>query len=64
MSLKIIVMGTARTEMINEMTGSNSKMMVLILAPTGVAAFNIKGKTIHSGLSMPIFNNTINNIDI
>src|ERR1051325_1907711 len=30
---------------------------VLVLAPTGVAAFNIRGATIHSALSIPISRN-------
>jgi ATP-dependent exoDNAse (exonuclease V) alpha subunit len=30
---------------------------VKVIAPTGVAAFNINGTTIHSTLSIPIFNN-------
>ncbi|CAG8661445.1 4990_t:CDS:2, partial [Ambispora leptoticha] len=33
----------------------NSKSPILILAPTGVATYNINGITIHSALSIPIF---------
>ena len=36
------------------MTGVRSKSPVLVLAPTGVAAFNINGITVHSALSIPI----------
>jgi len=43
------------------MTGIGYKSPVLVLAPTGVAAFNINGITIHSALSIPI---TSNNLDI
>src|SRR5204862_123567 len=32
---------------------------VLMLAPTGVAAFNIHGATIHSSLSIPISSNSL-----
>src|SRR5688572_6011478 len=35
-----------------------SKSPIAVLAPTGVAAFNIDGITIHSGLSIPIVNDT------
>ena len=62
--LKIIVMGTAgtgKTYLINairsrlqELAGTGSKLPVIVLAPTGVAAFNINGATIHSKLSIPI----------
>src|SRR3954453_2825554 len=38
------------------MVGIGSKSPVLVLAPTGVAAFNINGTTIHSKLSIPIKN--------
>jgi len=62
--LRIIIMGTAGTgktylikgirNRLREMTGTGSKSPVLVLAPTGVAAFNINGMTIHSTLSIPI----------
>ncbi len=39
------------------MAGIGSKSPVLVLAPTGVAAFNINGMTIHSNLSIPIITN-------
>ena len=62
--LRIIVMGTTRTEKtylinairsrLHEMTGVRFKSPVLVLAPTGVAAFNINGITVHSALSIPI----------
>ncbi|PKC56152.1 hypothetical protein RhiirA1_429270 [Rhizophagus irregularis] len=38
--LRIIVMGTDENNM--------------VVAPTGVAAFNVEGSTIHSSLSVPI----------
>ena len=70
--LRIIVMGTAgtgKTYLINairgrlrEMTGVRFKSPVLVLAPTGVAAFNINGITVHSALSIPIIANK--NLDI
>ena len=34
-------------------SGSPVKPNVLVLAPTGVAAININGTTIHSGLNIP-----------
>src|SRR6266496_4311680 len=64
--LRIIVMGTAGTgksylikairERLHTMAGKEGKSPVLVIAPTGVAAFNINGSTIHSTLSIPIFN--------
>ena len=66
--LRIIVMGTAGTgktylieairSRLQEMTeiAGESKSPVAVLAPTGVAALNIDGITIHSGLSIPIVN--------
>ena len=65
--LKIIVMGTTETgktylikaiwSKLQEMAGIRSKLLVVVLAPMGVAAFNINGITIHSKLSIPIINN-------
>jgi len=65
-ALKIIVMGTTGTgksylirairDRLCTMAGSGSEPPVLVIAPTGVAAFNINGATIHSTLSIPIFN--------
>src|SRR5271154_6599391 len=46
------------------MAETESKTPVLVLAPLGVAAFNIRGRTIHSALSIPIINSKNNNIDI
>ena len=37
--------------------GNGSESPVQVVAPTGVAAFNINGTTIHSTLSIPILNN-------
>ena len=31
--------------------------IVAVLAPTGIAAYNIKGLTIHRFMKLPIFNN-------
>ncbi len=39
------------------MAGIGSKSPVLVLAPTGVTAFNINRMTIHSNLSIPIITN-------
>ena len=39
------------------MAGNESHSPVQVIAPTGVAAFNINGTTIHSTLSLPIINN-------
>ena len=36
------------------MVGNGGKSLVLVIALTGVAAFNINGATIHSTLSIPI----------
>ncbi|GES76663.1 ATP-dependent DNA helicase Pif1-like [Rhizophagus clarus] len=66
--LRIIVMGTARIgktylikairSRLQEMVGTGSKSPIIVLVPTGVAAFNIDGVTIHSGLSIPIINDS------
>ena len=42
---------------LNTMAGNESHSPVQVIAPTGVAAFNINGTTIHSTLSLPIINN-------
>ncbi|CAG8720815.1 17502_t:CDS:1 [Cetraspora pellucida] len=65
--LRIIIMGTAGTGKsylikavvvrLNELAkdhGVEKKSPVLLLAPTGVAAYNIHGTTIHSALSIPV----------
>src|SRR6266498_710392 len=44
------------------MAGKEGKSPVLVIAPTGVAAFNINGSMIHSTLSIPILNDK--NIDV
>jgi ATP-dependent DNA helicase PIF1 len=64
--LRIIVMGTAGTgksyvikairARLRAMAEKDGKSPVLVIAPTGVAAFNINGSTIHSTLSIPIMN--------
>ncbi|GBC05303.1 hypothetical protein RclHR1_06170007 [Rhizophagus clarus] len=43
---------------LQEMVGTGSKSPIIVLVPTGVAAFNIDGVTIHSGLSIPIINDS------
>ena len=45
------------TKTFNLYSGSPDKPKVLILAPTGVAAINIDGTTINSGLSIPPYVN-------
>src|SRR3954466_12248647 len=40
-----------------------SKVPVKVIAPTGVASFNINGMTIHSTLSIPICNNKRRDLD-
>ena len=45
------------TKIFNLYSGSPDKPKVLILAPTGVAAININGTTINSGLSIPPYVN-------
>ena len=45
------------TKTFNLYSGSPDKPKVLILSPTGVAAFNINGTTINSGLSIPPYVN-------
>ncbi|CAG8683860.1 9357_t:CDS:1, partial [Cetraspora pellucida] len=65
--LRLIIMGTAGTgkshlikiirDCLQEMAriyNVNTQSPVLVFAPTGVAAFNIHGTTIHSALSIPI----------
>src|SRR5204862_79856 len=69
--LRLIVMGTAGTGksyLINmirirlcEIARShdvNAESPIVVLAPTGVAAFNIRGTTIHSTLSIPVSSKT------
>ncbi|CAB4427786.1 unnamed protein product [Rhizophagus irregularis] len=65
-ALRIMIMGTAGTgksylikmirQKLHEMAGTDTDSPVLVIAPTGVAAFNINGSTIHSTLSIPIRN--------
>jgi len=40
------------------MVGTGSKSPMIVLAPTGVVAFNIDEITLHSGLSIPIINDS------
>ena len=67
-ALRIIVMGTAGTGkmfLINSIrnricvmaTQKGYKSPMIVIAPTGVAAFNVNGVTIHATLSIPITNN-------
>jgi hypothetical protein len=54
--------GTGKSYLINMIQGrlneiaksNNLQENNMVLAPTGVAAFNIEGSTIHSSLSVPI----------
>jgi hypothetical protein len=39
------------------MTGNRSQSLVLVITPTGITAFNINGLTIHTTLSIPLYNN-------
>jgi len=71
--LRIVIMGTAGTgksylikairKRLNTMNISGSKAPVKVIAPTGVAAYNINGATIHSTLSILIHNNKHANLD-
>ena len=66
--LRLIVMGTAGIGKIylikaiqsrlQEMKEARSKLPIIVLALTGIAAFNIDGITVHSGLSIPIINDS------
>jgi len=70
--LRLIIMGTAGTGksyLINAIRGRLQEIAmnngtetspVIVLAPTGVAAFNIHGSTIHSTLSVPINSSDFN----
>src|ERR1051325_9991126 len=50
--------------MLHEMSeNGGSKTPILVLAPTGIIAFNIRGMTIYSALSIPIINGN-NNYDM
>ncbi|PKC08337.1 hypothetical protein RhiirA5_358091 [Rhizophagus irregularis] len=42
--------------MLHEMAGNETKTPLLVLAPTGLSAFNIRGRTVHSAL----FNQKLN----
>jgi ATP-dependent DNA helicase PIF1 len=65
-ALRILIMGTAGTgksylikairQRLRTMSSNSEKSPVLVIAPTGVAAFNINGATIHTTLSIPILN--------
>lgn len=53
---KSYLIKTIQGRLIQEMVGTGSKSLMVVLVPTGVAAFNIDRITIHSGLSIPIIN--------
>lgn len=40
----------------NSNTNNNDGWIVAVLAPTGIAAFNINGLTIHRFFKLPVFN--------
>src|SRR6266540_826122 len=71
--LRIIIMGTtgigksylikAIRKKLSTMERDRSKVPVKVIAPTGVAAFNINSTTIHSILSILIFNNKYSDLD-
>ena len=71
--LRIIVMGTAGTgksylirtirKQLNMMAGNDTNTPIRVIAPTGVAAYNINGATVHSTLSLPIYNNQSTELD-
>ena len=46
----------ALTKTLSYRAGEPDKPRVLVLAPTGVAAVNISGNTLHSGLGIPVGN--------
>ena len=48
----------------NEVNEDNNKVIVALLAPTGLAAFNINGLTLHRFFKLPVqkSNNNCNNI--
>jgi sensor domain CHASE-containing protein len=49
--------------MLHELAGNGTKTLLLVLALTGVVAYNIRGRTVYSVLSIPICNSN-NNLDI
>ena len=66
-------MGTAGTgksyliqairKQLNMMAGNNTNTPIRVIAPTGVAAYNINGATVYSTLSLPIYNNQSTELD-
>ena len=46
----------ALTKLFSYRTGDPNKPRMLLIAPTGVAAINIEGTTIHTGLGIPVGN--------
>src|SRR4051812_41749781 len=65
--LRILIMRTARTRksyfikairgQLHTIAENRTKLPVIVITPTGVAAFNINRATIHSTLSILIMNN-------
>ena len=53
-SFLIKTLHSSVSKTLNFRTSSVEKPKVLLLAPTGVAAINISGTTIHSGLGIPV----------
>ncbi len=72
-ALWIIIMGTAGTgklylikairQLLRSMLRNRSELSVLVIIPTGVAAYNINGTTIYSTLLILIFNCNLFDID-
>jgi len=54
--LQIIIIDTARTgkSYLIDVIQERLHEITIVLAPTGVAVFNIQGSTIHSAFSIPI----------
>ncbi|MFN3756155.1 MAG: AAA family ATPase, partial [Flavobacterium sp.] len=46
--------GTGKTTLLNEITATTHKNVVVV-APTGIAALNAKGVTIHSMFQLPFY---------
>src|SRR5947209_1015776 len=45
------------------MAENDSNTLIRVIAHTGIAAYNINGATVHSTLSLPIYNNQSTELD-